>query len=253
MSTPTRRSRTLLAAVVVLGAGSAACISVRVDDSGDDVEGSGDIAVETRTLGEFDRIVLAGEGNAELDAGTDGVIEIETDDNLFDHIQTTVSGNTLTISTEADVDIDPTDGVIYRLGCPELTSARLTGAGSIDLATCVTTDRLELEVAGAGSILATDLALSALEASLPGAGSIRTTGRADRLDVVVTGIGDFEGENLQTVDAVVRSTGVGNTTVWVTGTLDMELTGVGGIGYYGEPRVSQRIAGVGTVESLGTK
>jgi len=241
----------LVAMVVALGLLSAACSDVLTGS--DRVRGSGEVTVETRPIAEFERIVLAGEGHVLFGAGSDGLVEIETDDNLVIHLLTDVSGDTLTISTETGIDIDPTSGVTYRLDCPEITAAVLSGAGIIDLATCATTDRLQIELPGAGTIVAPDLDVSTLRASLPGAGSIVAAGRTDRLEVVLAGAGDFDGRDLRANTASVESLGVGTTTLWATDELFASVTGVGAVFYYGEPEVNSTVTGIGTIEALGPK
>lgn len=254
MSATTNRnvaSRRWTAIVVVLGLLLVACSDVLTD--GDRVDGSGDVTVESRSIAEFERVVLAGEGRVLFGTGSDGVVEVETDDNLLVHIRTEVSGDTLTISTESGFDIDPTSGVTYRLGCPVITAAVLSGAGTIDLAGCAAGDRLQIELPGAGTIIAPDLDVSTLRASLPGAGSIVATGRTDQLEVVLAGAGDFDGGDLRADTASVESAGVGMTTLWATTELDVSVTGVGAVRYYGEPAVTTTVTGVGTIETLGPK
>lgn len=231
---------------------SAACGDIDLD-SGDRVDGSGDVTTETRSIGEFVRVVLSGEGHVRFTEGADGLIEIETDDNLMTHIRTETSGDTLTISTDPDVDIDPSDGVVYRLGCPELRGAVLSGAGSIDLADCHTTDQVALDVSGAGTILAPGLDAATVDVQLSGAGEIEADGRTDRLTVELSGAGNFVGDDLHAVDADVRVSGAGTAALWATGTLDLRLSGVGSVRYFGEPSVMQTVTGVGAVESLGPK
>lgn len=247
-----------LATVAAASLLAAAC-SITSEDGetivlgGDRVQGSGEVISETRTVAEFERIVLAGEGQVLLGSGSEGEVEVETDDNLLTHIEVEVSEGTLTISTEPDVDIDPTDGVTYRLGCPEITAATLAGAGTIDLQMCATTVQLELVLAGAGAIVAPDLDVSSLRASLPGAGSIEADGRADRIDVLLAGVAAFDGADLRAAEGTVESSGVGAAAVWVTDSLDLRLSGVGGISYYGEPTVTQTVTGVGGIEALGPR
>lgn len=147
--------------VAALGLLAVACSDLgSIDD--DRARGSGAVVTEIRPVETFDRIVLAGEGHVLFAAGSDGEIEIETDDNLLSDIETTVSEGTLTIKTRPGVDIDPTRGV-------------------------------------------------------------------------------------------VDSTGVGRVVAWVTEDLDLRLSGVGEIRYYGEPDVSTTITGIGTVDALGPK
>lgn len=246
-----RVAMSVAAAALLLVAG---CGDIGIGDGGGDrVRGSGEVIAETRSVAGFEGIVLAGEGQVLFAAGSDGLIEIETDDNLHSLIQAEVSGGVLTISTEQGVDIDPTDDVTYRLGCPEISSVTLSGAGTIDLDGCGTTGRLELELAGAGTILAPSLDVSTVRVLLPGAGSIEAAGSADRLEVELAGAGEFDGVDLQATDGSVMSSGVGLTSVWATDNLDLRLTGVGSIRYYGEPSVTTTVTGVGTVEWLGPK
>lgn len=243
-------------AVAVAVFTGAACGDAGIDidvGSNDRVEGSGDVTAETRSIDDFDRIVLAGEGEVVFAVGSNDVIEIETDENLLEFIDTRVGDGTLTISTQRNIDIDPSDGVIYRLGCPLLTGAHLSGAGTIDIADCATSDQLELTLSGAGTIRAPEVGVALLQVSLPGAGEIIAEGDADRLELALSGAGSFDAADLEVVNAQVRSTGVGSTVVWVTGELDVELTGVGSVRYYGEPSVSQSVTGIGLVESLGSK
>jgi len=244
-------SRRRAAMVVVLGLLVVACSDALTGS--DRVRGSGELTLEARSIPEFERVVLAGEGNVVFGTGSDGLVEVETDDNLLTHIRTDVSGDTLTISTEPGIDIDPTGDVIYRLGCPVITAVVLSGAGTIDVAGCVTTDRLQIDLPGAGTIIAPDLDVSALRASLPGAGSIVATGRTDQLDVVLAGAGDFDGGDLRADAASIESLGVGMTTLWATTELYVSVTGVGSVRYYGEPAVSSSVTGVGTIEALGLK
>lgn len=220
---------------------------------GDRVRGSGDVAVETRTIADFDRVVHAGEGAVLLDAGPESRIEIETDDNLLDHIETEVSDRTLTIRTERDVDIDPSDGVTYRLPCPPISGVTLAGAGTIDLAGCATSGRLELTLSGAGTVSAPGLDVSELRVSLPGAGSVELDGHADRIDLQLSGAGDVEAVDLRAVEANVDSTGAVSASLWATDRLELRLTGAGSVRYHGEPSVTSTVTGVGRIEALGPR
>ena len=256
MRAPTDRNRTeaarrRVAMVVLLGLLVVGCSDALT--GGDRVRGSGEMLVEARSIAEFERVVLAGEGGVLFGTGADGLVEVETDDNLLIHIRTDVSGDTLTISTDPGIDIDPTSGVTYRLGCPLISAVVLSGAGTIDLAGCATPGQLEIDLPGAGTIIAPDLDVSVLRASLPGAGTIVPSGRTDRLDVVLAGAGAFDGEDLRADAASVESLGVGMTTLWVVSDLYVSVTGAGSVRYYGEPEVRSTVTGVGAVEALGPK
>ena len=86
-----------------------------------------------------------------------------------------------------------------------------------------------------------------LRINLTGAGNIAPVGQVDNLELVVSGAGNFAGENLVCKNATVYVRGVGNATVNATDTLDAHVSGVGSILYIGDPKVTKEMTGVGTI------
>lgn len=236
-----------LALSVVLGA----CEGAIDIDGDDDIAGSGTITVEDRAIGDIDRVVLAGEGELVIAAGPTS-LSIETDDNLLAHIETVVSGRALEISTESGVDIDPSDGVVYRLTTPQLTAVTLSGAGTVDTGAWEA-ENFTIVLSGAGDLELGPLTTGSLAVTLSGIGEVTVSGSTGRLTMELPGAGSFNGAELAVRDADVTASGAGSATVWVTETLDATLSGVGSIEYYGSPAVTQTVTGVGSIESLGDK
>jgi len=57
---------------------------------------------------------------------------------------------------------------------------------------------------------------------------------------------------LRSNNAEILLTGAGSAVVWAEGSLDVNVTGVGSISYFGEnPQVSQNVSGLGSVNSKG--
>ena len=242
-----RRSGLLAAVFLLLGI--SACDDGLIID-GEDVDGSGTIVVESRDVSGFDQVTLAGEGTIILVEGEDESVTIETDDNLLAHIETRVSGGTLTIATERGVDIDPSAYVIYRVAAPEINGLTLTGAGSIELDE-VEADTFSIVLSGAGGIEIDRLVADNLEVRISGVGSVDVAGTVTSQDVVLSGTGDYSGRDLESVTATVVTSGVGSATVWVTADLDATVSGVGSIDYYGSPQVTRSVTGLGDVNARG--
>jgi len=216
--------------------------------SGQRFNGSGNVVTETRELESYENVVFAGEGRVLHGAASDGTIEIETDDNLLEVTETSVSGGTLTIGTRSGIDIEPSTEPIFRLGCPRLTGVSLSGAGSIDVASCTANSSVHIDMSGTGRITTTQLDSDEVRVSLSGTGNIEAGGRAEHLGVDLSGLGDFRGDELESPDVDVTLSGVGMVAVWATDNLDVDISGDGTVRYFGSPRVSQTITGVGTVE-----
>ncbi|MDP8223353.1 MAG: DUF2807 domain-containing protein [Candidatus Lernaella stagnicola] len=86
---------------------------------------------------------------------------------------------------------------------------------------------------------------------LKGTGNVVASGSASELSVSASGTGGFDGGNLEAADARVDVSGISNTTVFVTGTLNVAISGMGRVGYRGNPsNVIQKISGMGSVEKL---
>lgn len=133
------------------------------------------------------------------------------------------------------------------------TTVSLSGAGSIDLH-AITAQSMAISLSGAGSIKIQKVDVSKTTATLGGAGSIRIeSGKANDQQVRLSGVGSYEAGNVECQTAGVRVAGAGSAAVWVKETLDASLNSVGSINYYGTPRVTSQITGLGKLNNLGNK
>ncbi len=215
------------------------------------IPGSGNIVVEARDVAGFERIDLAGEGRVEVTLGGDASMTIETDDNLMEYLEVSVSGSTLTLRTVGDgsFDIDPTASIIWRVTVPTLAAVTISGAGSIDVAG-VEGERIDATVDGAGDITLPGLDAATLVAQINGAGSIVAGGTADSVDAAVNGAGTIDFGELKAANASLLINSSANITIWATDMIDISGNGPGTVAVYGSPEVS---GGGDRVTLLGDK
>jgi len=238
------------AAVVSLSAIYACADGSLFDDDMERVAGSGTVVAESRQVGGFEKVTLAGEGIVSITTGDAASLVIETDDNLMQYIETAVGGGELEIRTQEGIDIDPSDGVMYRITAPSINALRLSGAGDIDLDQA-RANRVTVELLGAGDIEIGFVDATELTMSISGVGRVQTAGEVDSQELSLTGAGSYEGRELLSTTAVVSATGAGSAEVWVTGNLDATISGIGNIDYYGSPQVTESITGIGTLNARG--
>ena len=241
----------LIAFVLPLLFVSCGDVDITIDVDGDDVEGSGTLTTENRTVADFDQITLAGEGSVVVTNGPTS-LSIRTDDNLLQHIETTVDGGTLRIATESGIDIDPTDSVVYEVSTPTLAGVTLSGAGSFDIGDWVV-QTFSITLSGAGDIDFDSVAATSVDVTISGVGDINVAGQTDDLEVTISGAGSFDGADLQGANVAATTSGVGSATVWATQTLDAKVGGVGSIDYFGNPTVTESVTGLGSINSRGAK
>lgn len=68
------------------------------------------------------------------------------------------------------------------------------------------------------------------------------------LDLSLSGVGSFQGEQLKTKQAKIHHDGLGSAVINVSEQLDATLTGVGSVEYIGSPQVRESMQGVGKIK-----
>jgi len=219
-----------------------ACIFVIHDDgsmseyhdwstSSNMVKGSGVSLSESRVVAPFRRIAVHDAIDVRVRIGEPQSITVRADDNFVPWIETSVSGDTLTVrwappkKTGSSMTISP----LVEIVVPALDALKLDGVG-------------EVRVEGlAGGTLAIDTG---------GAGGVRASGRVDRLQLYLAGVGDADLEGLEARSADVSLTGTGDVHIDVRESLHATVTGVGDVRYRGHPKdVTKSVVGPGSVEA----
>lgn len=216
------------------------------------VRGSGDIVVESREISDVDSISLEGLGRVIITQGNTESFSIETDDNLLRHIETRVENGTLTIQWSGDTVLQPTRGITYRVGLRDLNSIQASGAGDFEIDT-LATDRLSVNFSGAARLTIDDLRTGEIDLEISGASEIELAGQAESVGLELSGLGRFDAADLEAERVVIDISGGGSARVWAHESLDLSLSGLGEVSYYGNPEVSQDISGGGQIVSLGEK
>lgn len=185
---------------------------------------------------------------------TDGGIELTIDPALEDNITVTAPEN---ICDSIRVEINHEKGEItlrgnareqYADGEVSITLGvpvrSLTVSGGVELdANLPEVKTFTLRVDGA---IDGDIAfgtLDTLDVEINGAGSIELDGSCGKADITVNGAGTIEADDLLCTDANVEINGAGSCEIYVSGTLDAEVDGIGSIRYRGNPAHVNRSGG----------
>lgn len=253
------------------------------------IPGSGKIASEARKVSGFDRVVLAAPGQMSLNQDGSEALQIETDDNLLQYIQTHVDGGTLYIEVVPGANLAPTKDIHYKLSVKSLKAFDLDGSARVDSASLkgdqfelnlngsgdinlgsVSLDTLTFNLDGSGSLLLNTLAARKVTLGMNGSGSGTFNGlTADELDAGINGSGEYilkgkvtsqkletigsgnyDAQQLESQQTHITITGSGDSKVWATELLDVTIDGSGTVAYQGTPRVTQQVNGSGTIRSI---
>ena len=216
-----------------------------------DITGSGVLAQEVRTLGAgITQVLFAVAGNLRVELGVQEVLRIDAEGNLLAFLESNVVGNTLQIQEANGVDLNATLPVVFDLTIAQLIELTHAGVGTIDIVDLVA-PQFSLTLAGVGNLIATNYSGQTFDATLAGVGDIRVSGSVDSQTVVVSGVGDYEGGTLASIDAVVTVTSAASATVRVSDTLDVTISGPGTVFYIGDPVITSNITGGGSLQKIG--
>jgi len=230
------------------------CISLIVLLLSSCAVGSRRVVTEDREVSSFDQVDFGGIGELTITQGDRESLRIEAESNVMRRITTEVKGGTLHIEMKSGwfgLSVVPTKPIKYNLTTKEINTLDLSGLGSV-YAGEITADRLDLRLSGAGKTVIRSLNADILVIDHTGVGKCELSGEVRRQEISLTGAGDYDAADLRSESVEVDISGLGKATVWATETLDIELTGAGSVHYYGNPRVTQNVSGLGRVRSLGS-
>ena len=210
------------------------------------VHGSGHVVTERRSVTAFDRVELEGEGRLIIDPDAPAGLEVRTDDNLLALVETDVMDGRLVIGIKSGSDLEPSDGLTYRVSCERLSELRLSGSGAIEARDCPASS-LIVRLDGSGTVRVEGVDATRVDVQIGGSGTIRAAGQSTQVTATVDGSGTFDGNELRARDVEVAIPGSGQVVVWATATLAVDISGSGSVSYRGRPAVTQAISGSGAV------
>jgi hypothetical protein len=196
----------------------------RIIDNTVKIQGSGPVIEQERSLTGFVNVSSQIASFINIYYSQESYVNISMQENLFEHLETNVSNNTLFITfgnknvrTDLPITID-----IYT---PSMERFSLAGAGNL-------ISKLPLR-----------------EVNISGSGNVTAAGAKDEVSVFITGTGLVDLFDMPVKKALIRIAGTGEVYVDVQESLDVTISGMGTVHYKGTPRIKQVISGMGSIES----
>jgi len=209
--------------------------------------GDGNIITESQDVGDFNAILLRGGFEIILVESNNPGVTISTDQNLMDLIKVEVNDGVLEISSLGN--IRPTDGSSIRISYPELNRIDVAGAAEVHAENVITGRDFSLHMSGAGEV-DLELDLQYLEIDVSGAGSIELSGSVDRQRVSMSGAGGYDGKELRSHECTISISGVGGAAVYADEKITANVSGIGGVEYFGNPSdVQTDVSGLGSIDA----
>ncbi len=192
-----------------------------------EIQGSGHVITERRTINDFSQIELNGTAQVTWATAAQPSLTISADDNIIPLIQTTVQQGKLMIGSKQGYSSNhPIKLNIYS---PHLTDISISGLNQVDVKA---------------------LSATSLHLAIDGAGRVKLAGQVDHLDASIDGAGNIDALDLLSSKANVNVSGAGNVSLHVIDQLNANVSGLGEVRYTGDPAVTSQISGVGHVKKI---
>ncbi|MEO7310780.1 MAG: head GIN domain-containing protein [Chitinophagaceae bacterium] len=220
-------------------------------NSGDDINGNGVIKKETRNLGGFTGVEVAGPFEIMLVQGSSFGVEIEGDENLLQYIDVIKHNGNVEISEKDGYDLHSKRGIKIRVLLMEVNEVSVSGSGSVTSEAPVSSpDKMQLDIAGSGD-LNLDVKAPNVSVGIGGSGKATVSGSCRKLHVAIGGSGDCFAEDLLSEECEASIGGSGTARVYASVSLKGSVGGSGDIFYKGKPKnVSKSIGGSGSIEPI---
>lgn len=208
-------------------------------------------ARETREVGAFSAIGLAGSATVIFRQGSPQKVEVEANAADLPHFETTVSNGRLRVGPRREDNgmngYSFKGSVTVYITAPSIKALSVSGSGNFKAADALKTDNLELSVSGSGGLELANVTASKISTSLAGSGTINMAGLAPRHDISVSGSGGVKAAKLRTEACKVSISGSGDCRVQASQTLDASIVGSGEVYVSGNPKISTSTIGSGRV------
>jgi hypothetical protein len=200
----------------------------------------------------FNQIQIDTFGEFVINQGNEESLSIEAPRDYLRYVTTSVDNGVLVIGMRRGFLGTPIQRVTFTLTVKDLNEVTISGAAAVKIYE-LNTDSLDINLTGAGSIEVDQLNTQTLDVNLTSAGAIVIAGQTDSQQITISGVGSYEAGDLRSNTTDILLTGAGSAVVWAEQSLDINVTGVGSVSYFGEnPSVQENVSGLGSINSKGS-
>lgn len=198
---------------------------------------------ELRSVDPFTGISVGIPAVVHFTQGSPHKVEIDTDADVLQNIETTTSGSVLQIKFKqqrcqgGQIDV--------YITAPELNRAEIAGSADFLAAGGVSGNTLKLSLSGSGKYDFADLKVDELTLEMAGSGNALIKGTGRTAEISLAGSGHIDLIDFSTRTVSVSLAGSSDCQVCATETLKGSIAGSGKIRYRGQPVIDVEMAGSG--------
>jgi Putative auto-transporter adhesin, head GIN domain len=217
---------------------------------GERVVGTGDVITETRDVKDFTGVSSSISADIDLRQSSTFKVTIDGQKNVLDLLETEVKDGRLKISFKKGYSIKYKNALKVHIDAPNFTYLGMAGSGNVESNGTLSGEKLDISISGSGDFNLKTLQYTSLKAGISGSGNVDLGGTAENAELTISGSGDLKAKELKAQSVRCRVSGSGNVSCFVTKDLDALVSGSGDIRYSGSPAsVKKKVSGSGSVEA----
>jgi len=201
---------------------------------GKGIDGSGNIITEKRNVNQkFTKISTSSGVNVILEQGSPTMVEVETDDNLIEHVVTEVENGTLVVKIQGNISMMTSINV--RIKTETISSLESTSGSSIKSKNTINGSSIALK-SSSGSEIKVDLEYESVSCESSSGSEIKASGKTLRLETKSSSGSEIDARNLAANEVYAQSTSGSSTIVNPIVKLDGKASSGSSIDYIKEPK-----------------
>jgi hypothetical protein len=231
------------------------------------INGSGKVDTRTFDLAGFDRVQVNNAFQVEIAKASTFSVKVEADDNLFQHMDITASGGTLSVRLKPGVAfVRATQKVSVSM--PDLKAISVGGASRCSVSGFASPDAFEVSASGASNLEITDVKAGATDIvvsgasrvtgdiqmaagslAVSGASTLELEGQGADIRLNVSGASNGRLEDFKAASIGANISGASNAAVTLSGKLDAEVSGASRLTYAGGTLGIVNVTGASTLSA----
>ena len=201
---------------------------------GDGIKGSGNITSETRIANEDFKSIEVSQGiKVNVEQGDAKSITVEADDNLQEHILTTIENGVLKI--ESDKNYNSTETPIVNVKMPIISGLSASSGSEINSTTTLITNNISAK-SSSGSSIHIEVEADAITLESSSGSTIEASGKALKLETTSSSGSSIDAKDLQANEVTAQTTSGSSTSVYPILKLEAKASSGGSIDYYKVPK-----------------
>ena len=214
------------------------------------IVGSREITSETRVVESFHSIRVTNAADVTITQSDTQSVTIRTDTNILPLIGTKVEHGCLVISG-LEENLKPSELTI-EITVPELNAIDVPGVADVRSRGKIKAESFEIGIAGTADVNLS-LDVEKLQTRITGVADLRVDGRAGAHLIRINGVGKVHAYEVETRTIEATISGQGTCEVNVAEKLDIEISGMGTLTYKGNPAITKKVTGIGSVRQAETQ